>query len=65
MIDDLKNKRIRTTGELLLNQIKPILNEITKDIKEKIEQVELKIKRGDKFKYNRRLINRGPRAVAR
>nr|YP_009145448.1 RNA polymerase beta subunit [Monomorphina parapyrum]AKL78921.1 RNA polymerase beta subunit [Monomorphina parapyrum] len=45
-IDDLKNKRIRQCGELMQNQLKANLTEITKSIKEKIEDLEKKIKDG-------------------
>jgi DNA-directed RNA polymerase subunit beta len=45
-IDDLKNKRIRQCGELMQNQLKITLNEITKSIKEKLEELEGKIKDG-------------------
>nr|YP_010700253.1 RNA polymerase subunit beta [Euglena deses]WCH63397.1 RNA polymerase subunit beta [Euglena deses] len=42
-IDDLKNKRIRSSGELLKNQINTFIYDIIKDIKEKIEVMEEKI----------------------
>jgi DNA-directed RNA polymerase subunit beta len=41
----------------LLNQFKFTLNEITKDIKEKIEQIELKIKHGEKNIYLNQILN--------
>lgn len=39
-IDNLKNKRIRQSGELLQNQVKMVINDIMKGIKEKLEKVE-------------------------
>lgn len=42
-IDNLRNKRIRSVGELLANQIKLIADEIKNNIKEKIEHAEQKI----------------------
>lgn len=42
-IDDLKNKRIRTVGELLQNQTKYAIIELKKIIKIKINQIEEKI----------------------
>lgn len=42
-IDNLKNKRIRSVGELLGNQTNLVINEIIKNIKEKTERLEGKI----------------------
>lgn len=50
-IDDLKNKRIRGVGELLQTQIKPVMNEIIKNIKEKLERIE------ERFNNNKIEIN--------
>lgn len=53
----MRNKRIRTAGELISNQLKPTINDIIKDIKEKIEQIELKTKKGEKIFYMNQIIN--------
>lgn len=46
-IDDLKNKRIRTSGELMKNVTQSILSDLLKNIKEKIENTEEKIEKGN------------------
>nr|AKL79025.1 RNA polymerase beta subunit [Euglena viridis] len=56
-IDDLKNKRIRTSGELMKNQTKLILNELIKNIKEKIEHIEEKIEKRIKTTNISEIIN--------
>jgi DNA-directed RNA polymerase subunit beta len=44
-IDDLKNKRVRTAGELIKNQIKISTSDIIKNIKEKIDYFEEQLKK--------------------
>nr|YP_007517064.2 RNA polymerase beta subunit [Euglena viridis]AEY70834.2 RNA polymerase beta subunit [Euglena viridis] len=56
-IDNLKNKRIRTAGELMKNRTKLILNELVKNIKEKIEHTEEKIEKGIKTTNINDIIN--------
>nr|YP_009503399.1 RNA polymerase beta subunit [Euglena clara]AXA45453.1 RNA polymerase beta subunit [Euglena clara] len=56
-IDDLKNKRIRSVGELLENQINTISQELKKNTKEKIEFLEEKIQRKNLNLISSEIIN--------
>nr|YP_009144884.1 RNA polymerase beta subunit [Euglenaria anabaena]AKJ83331.1 RNA polymerase beta subunit [Euglenaria anabaena] len=50
-IDDLKNKKIRSVGELMQNHIKTTIEEIKINIKERLEQIEDKLQK-EKNKIN-------------
>lgn len=56
-IDDLQNKRIRSVGELIQNQMKVITVELVKNIKERLEQIEENLKNGKKEINIKEIIN--------
>jgi len=53
----LKNKRIRTSGELIQNQLKVIINDLSRNIKEKIDTIEENLIKGNKKIKTNGMIN--------
>lgn len=49
-VDNLKNKRIRNSGELIAHQIKSSIFELIKDIKDNLKTIEEKIKKRKVYK---------------
>lgn len=53
----MQNKRIRSVGELIQNQIKLVTIEMAKNIKERLEQIEENLKDGKKEINIKEIIN--------
>ncbi len=51
-VDSLKNKKIRNSGELIKNQIKNSIYELSKDTKDNLKLLEEKIKKNKQVKIN-------------